>query len=76
MTDVAREKYMRLMEEIENTEEMIENLEKEVKVAEDSPNPDDAPAIREELQALQEKLATQKAELSRLSDGCGPGRGQ
>lgn len=74
MSNVQREKYLALMDEIETTEDLIENLEAEAKVAEDSPNPEDAPTVREEVKALQEKLAAQKAELARISNGCGSPR--
>lgn len=57
MTDLAREKYLRLMKEIEDLEEQIEDLEEN----KNSP----------ELPALKEKLADKRSELARISDGCG-----
>ncbi len=58
MTDVAREKYARLMAEIEILENKIELSGKE------SVNP-------AEVVVLKNDLAAKRNELSRLSDGCG-----
>ncbi len=58
MTDVSREKYSHLMAEIEILENKIELLGKES-------------VSQEELNVLNEELATKRNELARLSDGCG-----
>jgi archaellum component FlaC len=68
MTDPAREKYVRLMTEIEDLEERVEDLEKEVEVVKGSP---DAKVVKEELEDLRAGLATKRNELARISDGCG-----
>ena len=61
MTDVAREKYLKLMTEIEGIEEKIKEMEKKV----------EANDIR--LLALKREMADKKNELARISDGCGTG---
>lgn len=71
MKDVAREKYQRLMAEIEDLEQQVESLTQEQDVAADSPEPRDAQVIAETLRGVQEKLADRRNELARLSDGCG-----
>jgi len=58
MTDVAREKYLKLMTEIEDIEDDIEQLKKK-----------SAPA--DDIIAVQELLAVKRNELARISDGCG-----
>jgi predicted nucleic acid-binding Zn-ribbon protein len=68
MTDPAREKYSRLMTEIEDLEERVEDLEKEMEVVKGSP---DAKVVKDELEDLRVALATKRNELARLSDGCG-----
>lgn len=59
MKDIAREKYARLMGEIEQIEDLITEVE-----GQDSPD-------QEELEKLRAELAAKKNELTRLSDGCG-----
>ncbi len=68
MTDVTREKYARLMAEIEDLEERVEDLEKEVAVVKGSA---DAGVIKQELEDLRVELAKKRNELARISDGCG-----
>lgn len=58
MTDVARQKYLKLMVDIEELEEEIETLKK-----------NHAPA--DDILAVQELLASKRNELARISDGCG-----
>ncbi len=62
MSDVQKEKYMKMMAEVEQLEDRIEELENNG-------------APQKELKSLQEDLAAKKHELQRVSDGCGPGRG-
>jgi chromosome segregation ATPase len=59
MKDIAREKYARLMGEIEQIEDLVSEVE-----GQDSPDKD-------ELEKLRAELAAKKNELTRLSDGCG-----
>lgn len=56
--DVAREKYLYLMTEIEGLEDNIEKLEKKA-------------VFGKELEKLKEELAVIRNELARISDGCG-----
>jgi uncharacterized protein YdcH (DUF465 family) len=59
MKDVAKEKYARLMSEIERIEDLVLEVEQQ-----DSPD-------AEELGRLREELVAKKNELARISDGCG-----
>ena len=61
-TDPARQKYVRLMMEIEDLEDAIEKLESKNKLAK---------ATYTKLAALKANLAEKKNELARISDGCG-----
>jgi len=71
MTDVAREKYRRLMAEIADLEDRVEDLKRDIQMMQESPNPRDPQLLTEELRDLQEALAAKRNELARLSDGCG-----
>jgi len=59
MKDITREKYVRLMTEIENLEDFIAELEV-------LNRPDDSEITRFSIE-----LASKRNELARLSDGCG-----
>ena len=59
MKDVAREKYVRLMTEIENLEDCVSELESET------------PVDATQLENARAELAEKKNELARISDGCG-----
>ena len=59
MKDVAREKYAKLMVEIENLEDCISELESET------------PLDQMQLEKARAELAHRKNELARISDGCG-----
>jgi uncharacterized protein YdcH (DUF465 family) len=59
MKDIAREKYARLMDEIEQIEDLISEVE-----GQEKPEAD-------ELARLRDELAIKRNELARLSDGCG-----
>jgi hypothetical protein len=63
MSDIARQKYIRLITEVEDLEDKIENMEKD--------NNSDQSKILE----LKNKLAEKKTELARISDGCGTPHG-
>ena len=58
MLNMQRQKYITLMQDIEDLEDKIEILEKA--------NPEDP-----ELLKLREQLSQQRNELARVSDGCG-----
>ena len=58
MLNMQKQKYMQLMQNIEDLEDRIEIMELKEK----------PPA---ELDALREKLAEARNELARVSDGCG-----
>jgi outer membrane murein-binding lipoprotein Lpp len=65
-SEVARQKYLSLMTQVEDLEEQVETLERQPA----------APGQAEALRALQEKLAAARTELTRLSDGCGVPHGR
>jgi len=59
MKDIAREKYARLMTEIEQLEDFLAEIE-----GQDNPDADETLKLRQEL-------AAKRSELTRISDGCG-----
>lgn len=63
MTDVTREKYVRIMAEISELEDRVEELEKEDAA-------DQGPERRAELDAARERLADRMWELARITDAC------
>jgi cell shape-determining protein MreC len=72
MTDIVREKFRRLMAEIDVLEGRVDGLTQEVQAFERSGgNEQETAALRQELHDLMEKLASNRNELARLSDGCG-----
>jgi predicted RNase H-like nuclease (RuvC/YqgF family) len=71
MLDPKREAYLRLMAEIEELEEQVENFASEREMAMHSPDPQDAAILEEQTAALRVRLAEKRGELERLSDGCG-----
>ncbi|MHC4871917.1 MAG: hypothetical protein ACYTFY_08725 [Planctomycetota bacterium] len=58
MTDVSRDKYMHLMGEVEDYEDLVDKL-----IADGAPE--------EEIKKAKETLAEKRNELTRISDGCG-----
>jgi len=62
--DIAHQKYAQLMDQVEALEDQITDLESLPATA----------AARADLPAVQEKLATTRRELQRVSDGCGKPR--
>ena len=63
MTDVTREKYVRLMAEIDELEDRCEELENAVAAG-------GAEEQRIELAGLRERLAERMWELARITDAC------
>lgn len=63
---IQREKYLKLMVEIEDLEDKVEKLEKKKAAATRS-----TPALDTKLLEAQEKLGALRTELTRISDGCG-----
>jgi hypothetical protein len=63
MTDVSREKYVRIMAEVDELEDRVEALEAAVA----SGGGDDR---RKELDELRERLAGRMWELARITDAC------
>lgn len=69
--NAQREKYMKLMAHVEDLEERVIDMEKELQVMAESPDPRDLEVTRATLGELQEELANARQELTRVSDGCG-----
>jgi predicted nucleic acid-binding Zn-ribbon protein len=67
MTDVAREKFMRLMQEVDELEERVEELERKLVACRGT---QDEEAAQRELDARLERLEEKRTELVRVSDGC------
>ena len=59
--DVARQKYLQLINQVEDLEDEIEKVEKQPVSA----------STQKKLMELKEELAKQRTELARVSDGCG-----
>jgi archaellum component FlaC len=68
--DVAREKFMRLMAEVEDLEERVEELQREFAVSGGSQDSRDGDAARQELRELSEQLEEKRIELTRVSNAC------
>ena len=71
MANVSREKYVKLMAQIEDLEDRVADLTNEEKVLAESDAAEDLAVVRQELRDCREELAEKKNELSRISDGCG-----
>ena len=67
MPDVAREKFMRLMQEVDELEECVEELERKRTACRGT---QDEAVAQQELDALLERLEEKRTELVRVSDGC------
>jgi len=70
MTDLAREKYARLMTEVEDLEDQADALEKKLQAAK-KPSSKSAAKWQAQLLQIQEELGHKRTELTRISDGCG-----
>ena len=64
--DVAREKYVHLMTEIEDLEDKLEKID-----VKGSKKKAQKAFTERELMVMKEALAAKKNELARISDGCG-----
>ena len=67
MPDVARDKFMRLMQEVDELEECVEELERKRTACRGTR---DQEAVQRELDARLERLEEKRTELVRISDGC------
>jgi len=67
MTDVTRDKFMRLMEEVDELEECVEELQRKLTACRGT---QDEEAAQRELDARLERLEEKRTELVRVSDGC------
>lgn len=63
MSDVSREKYVRIMAEIDELEDKMEELEAAVTA-------EGGDERRQELDELRERLAERMWELARITDAC------
>ena len=70
MKDVARERFMRLMEEIEELEESAEALGQKLRASGGLPHLRDGDATERELRDLLERLEQKRSELTRISNAC------
>ena len=67
MTDVTRDKFMRLMEDVDELEECVEELRRKLDACRGT---QDEEAAQRELDAHLERLEEKRTELMRVSDGC------
>jgi len=67
MTDVAREKFMRLMQEVDELEECVEALQRKL---DERRGTREEEAAQRELDARLQRLDEKRTELVRVSDGC------
>ncbi len=70
MTDPGRESLMRLMAEIEELEESVENLQQQLRVSSGAEDSRDREAGQGKLRALLERLEEKNSELTRISNAC------
>jgi hypothetical protein len=70
MTDPAREGLLRLMVEIGELEESVEERQRTLRVASRLPASQDGDAAQRELRVLLERLEQKRSELTRISNAC------
>jgi prefoldin subunit 5 len=70
VTDVTREKFVRLMAEIDELEERAEKLQRRFTASGGSPGSRDGGAAQQELRELHQKLEQKRTELTRVSNAC------
>ena len=70
MTDVAREGLMRLMAEIEELEDGVEELQEQLRASSRAPGAPDGDATQQKLGELLGQLEEKRIELTRVSNAC------
>ncbi len=70
MIDAARESLMRLMAEIEELEEGVEDLQRQLRASGGAETAPEREAAQRELRELQERLEEKSDELTRISNAC------
>ena len=70
MTDVARERLMRLMAEIEALEDSAEGLDQKLRASRALPDSQDGAAAKRELREILDRLEQKRSELTRVSNAC------
>ena len=70
MTDPARESLMRLMAEIDELEERVENLQQQLGTSSSAEDSRSREAGQQELRELRERLEEKNSELTRISNAC------
>ena len=70
MTDPARESLMRLMAELDELEEGVEELQQRLRLISGVADSRDRDATQGELRELLERLERKRGELTRISNAC------
>ena len=70
MTDPARESLMRLMAEVEDLEESVENLQQQLRASSGAADSRAGDGTQQELRELLERLEEKRIELTRVSNAC------
>jgi hypothetical protein len=70
VTDVAGERLMRLMVEIDELEEGVEELQQKLRASSGLPDSLDRGATQRELGELLGRLEEKRSELTRISNAC------
>lgn len=73
MANLSREAFSRLMAQVEELEETVDEREAEVRVAAKVGGAAGIAAAEKALETVREKLRVVREELARISDGCGHG---
>jgi hypothetical protein len=70
MTDLARERFMRLMADVDELEESVERLQQQLRASAGAVDSRDGDAAQRELHELVERLEQKRGELTRISNAC------
>ena len=70
MMDPARESLIRLMAEIEDLEESVENLQQQLRASSGAADLQEGDDTQRELHELLERLEEKRSELTRISNAC------